>query len=255
MTQAAIEVRGLRFAYPDGQEALRGVDLRVEQGQRVALLGPNGAGKTTLALHLNGIYSPAAGSIRVGELAVEDANLTEIRRRVGLVFQDPDDQLFMPTVRQDVAFGPVNLGLRGEELENRVTEALAAVGAGDVSDRAPHHLSGGERRRASLATVLAMRPHVLVCDEPTSGLDPAGRRELVEVLRSLPITQLLITHDLPFALELCDRAVIMSQGRVVADGATAEVLADEELLQAHRLELPYGFDPRVVDRSEGARSH
>ncbi len=250
MSHPAVEIRGVRFAYPDGRKALLGVDLRIEHGQRVALLGPNGAGKTTLALHLNGIHDADAGSIQIGQLPVTDANLPEIRRRVGLVFQDPDDQLFMPTVREDVAFGPANLGLRGEKLDARVAEALDAVGATDVAGRAPHHLSGGEQRRVALATVLAMRPDLLVLDEPTSGLDPAGRRELVDVLRALPITQLVITHDLPFALELCERAVIMNDGRATADGATADLLADQGLLHANRLELPFGFDPTVARRDD-----
>ncbi len=241
MSHPAIEVQDLRFSYPDGREALRGTDLRVEPGQRVALFGPNGAGKTTLALHLNGIYEAATGTVRIGDLVLSEPSLTEIRRRVGLVFQDPDDQLFMPTVAEDVAFGPANLGMSGAELEARVAEALAAVEASDFGDRAPHHLSGGERRRVAIATVLAMRPDVLVLDEPTSGLDPAGRRELVTTLQRLDITQLVITHDLPFALELCERAVILDAGRVVADGATAEILADPELLSRHRLEMPFGY--------------
>lgn len=248
MSHPAVEVSGLRFTYPDGQVALHGVDLRVEHGQRVALLGPNGAGKTTLALHLNGIHRPHAGSVHIDGLAVGEPALAEVRRRVGLVFQDADDQLFMPTVREDVAFGPANLGLRGEQLDARTAEALAAVGAGELADRAPHHLSAGERRRAALATVLAMRPDVLVLDEPTSGLDPAGHREVVDLLAGLAVTQLVITHDLPFALELCQRAVVMDGGRVVADGATGVVLADRDLLAAHRLALPYGFDPTAVGR-------
>jgi len=243
MSLPVVDVRGLHFHYPDGHEALSGFDLQVGAAERVALLGPNGAGKTTFALHLNGIHVPDEGVVRIGGQVVEEVNLTEIRRQVGLVFQDADDQLFMPTVREDVAFGPANLGLRGADLDARVAEALAAVGATDLADRTPHHLSGGERRRVALATVLAMRPDVLVLDEPTSGLDPAGHRELVEVLRSLRITQLVITHDLPFALELCERAVIVDGGRVVADGATASVLSDADLLARHRLTLPFGFDP------------
>jgi cobalt/nickel transport system ATP-binding protein len=244
--EVALEVEGLAFVYPDGSSALRGLDLRVEAGERVAVLGPNGAGKTTLALHLNGIHRAAHGRVTVAGTELTDASVREIRRRVGLVFQDPDDQLFMPTVREDVAFGPANLGLRGAELETRVVEALTAVGGEHLADRAPHHLSGGERRRIALATVLAMRPDVLVLDEPTSNLDPASRRELVEVLRALAVTQLVITHDLPFALELCPRSVVVNGGVLVASGATHEVLADEVLLAANRLELPYGFDPRTV---------
>lgn len=176
----------------------------------------------------------------------------EIRRRVGIVFQDPDDQLFMPTVAEDVAFGPANLGLRGAELAARVEAALAAVGAGDLADRAPHHLSGGERRRVAIATVLSMRPDVLVLDEPTSGLDPAGRRELVGVLDSLDVTLVVITHDLPFALELCPRAVIMDGGRVAAAGPTAELLADDALLRSHRLEMPFGYRNLPEPRAEGS---
>lgn len=238
---AVIEIRGLEFAYPDGTPALRGVDLEVDAGERIAILGPNGGGKTTLALHLNGILEPRAGSVSIGGLSVVPANHATIRRMVGLVFQDPNDQLFMPTVREDVAFGPANLGLRGDALEARVDAALAAVEGEDFADRPPHHLSGGEKRRAALATVLSMEPDVLVFDEPTSGLDPAGRRELIETLASLPMTQLVITHDLPMALELCRRSVIINRGTVAADVPTVELLERPDLLAANRLELPYGF--------------
>ncbi len=252
MTAPALSVTGLRFAYPDGQQALDGVDLTVAAGERVALLGPNGAGKTSLALHLNGILTPQAGRVEVGGVEVAEPHLAEVRRRVGLVFQDPDDQLFMPTVRADVAFGPANLGLAGAELEARTQEALDAVEVAPLAGRAPHHLSGGEQRRAALATVLAMRPDVLVLDEPTAGLDPAGRREVIDLLRGLPFTELVITHDLPFALELCPRSVIMDGGRVAADGPTGALLADAALLSRHRLELPYGFDPAVLRRHGAA---
>jgi cobalt/nickel transport system ATP-binding protein len=241
----SLDVRGVRYAYPDGHVALDGVDLTVARGERVALLGPNGAGKTTLVLHLNGILTAAAGTVSVGGLTVgrDRATLAEIRRRVGIVFQDPDDQLFLPTVAEDVAFGPANLGLRGAELAARVDEALAAVGMGGHRDRAPHHLSFGQRRRVAVATVLAMHPEILVLDEPSSNLDPAARRELAEILRDLPVTLLMVTHDLPYARELCDRSVILDGGRIVADADTRELLADRELLAAHRLELPYGFTP------------
>jgi cobalt/nickel transport system ATP-binding protein len=246
LTAPAVELRGVTYAYPDGRVALDGVDLRVEPGERVAVLGPNGAGKTTAVLHLNGILEPQAGEVLVGDLPVTREHLREVRRRVGIVFQDPDDQLFMPKVVDDVAFGPLNLGLADAEVRARVDAALAAVGMQDVRDRAPHHLSLGQRRRVAIATVLSMQPDVLVLDEPTSNLDPASRRELSEVLAGLELTVVMVTHDLPYALELCPRAVVMDDGLVVADGPTAELLGDRELMAAHRLELPYGFDPRVV---------
>ncbi len=238
---AGIRVAGLEFAYPDGRIALKGVDLAVEAGQRVAILGPNGAGKTTLALHLNGIHRPDSGTVTVGEVPITEGSLGEIRRMVGLVFQDANDQLFMPNVGEDVAFGPANLGLTGKELGRRVDDALAAVGGSDLESRPAHHLSGGERRRAALATVLAMEPEILVFDEPSSDLDGAGRRELVANLAPLSMTQIIITHDLPLALELCPRSVVMRDGRIVADGLTRDLLADEKLLSENRLELPFGF--------------
>ncbi|MFK8908172.1 energy-coupling factor ABC transporter ATP-binding protein [Streptomyces sp. YS-3] len=243
---ASLEVSGLAFAYPDGHQALFGVDLTVARGERVALLGPNGAGKTTLVLHLNGILIGGAGSVKVAGLPVEKRNLAEIRRRVGIVFQDPDDQLFMPTVREDVAFGPAASGMRGAELEARVRTALERVGMSEYADRPPHHLSFGQRRRVAVATVLAMEPEILVLDEPSSNLDPASRRELADILRALDVTVLMVTHDLPYALELCARSVILSGGTIAADGKTADVLADEELMRTHRLELPFGFDPRAA---------
>jgi cobalt/nickel transport system ATP-binding protein len=243
---AALEVDGLSFAYPDGSPALRDVSLRVGRGERVALLGPNGAGKTTLVLHLNGILSGGPGTVRVAGLPVRADRrdtLREVRRRVGIVFQDPDDQLFLPTVGEDVAFGPANLGLTGPALAQRVRWALDQVGMADAVDRPPHHLSFGQRRRVAVATVLAMEPELLVLDEPSGNLDPASRRELAEILLQLDVTVLMVTHDLPYALQLCPRSVVLSEGRVVADGPTDELLADAALLAAHRLELPYGFDP------------
>lgn len=243
---ASLEVRGLAYAYPDGHQALFGVDLTVARGERVALLGPNGAGKTTLVLHLNGILGGGVGTVRVAGLPVDRANLAEIRRRVGIVFQDPDDQLFMPTVREDVAFGPASAGMRGAELEARVTTALERVGMAEFAERAPHHLSFGQRRRVAVATVLAMEPEILVLDEPSSNLDPASRRELADILRSLDVTVLMVTHDMPYALELCPRAVILGDGVIAADGPTQELLGDDTLMRAHRLELPFGFDPRSV---------
>ncbi|MYT06415.1 MULTISPECIES: ABC transporter ATP-binding protein [Streptomyces] len=243
---ASLEVTGLAFAYPDGHQALFGVDFSIARGERVALLGPNGAGKTTLVLHLNGILSGGVGTVKVAGLPVDRKHMAEVRRRVGIVFQDPDDQLFMPTVREDVAFGPAAAGLKGDELEARVRTALERVGMADFAGRPPHHLSFGQRRRVAVATVLAMEPEILVLDEPSSNLDPASRRELADILRSLDVTVLMVTHDLPYALELCPRSLILSEGTIAADGRTAELLADDELMRAHRLELPFGFDPRSV---------
>jgi cobalt/nickel transport system ATP-binding protein len=243
----ALAVSGVSFTYPDGTTAITDVNLEVDMGERVAVLGPNGAGKTSLLLLLIGVLDAQAGSIQVGGLRLEADSLREVRRRLGLVFQDPDDQLFMPTVAEDVAFGPANLGLKGDALDRRVMDALDRVGMADFVDRPPHHLSYGQRRRVAVATVLAMEPEILVLDEPSSNLDPASRRELADILHSLDVTVLMVTHDLPYALELCPRSVVLSEGVVVADRPTFDVLTDDELMSAHRLELPWGFDPRRID--------
>jgi cobalt/nickel transport system ATP-binding protein len=241
MTSAAVHVEALRHVYPDGRVALDGVDLTVAPGERVAVLGPNGAGKTTLMLHLNGVLTATAGSVQIGGIPLSRKNLRDIRERVGLVFQDPDDQLFMPTVAQDVAFGPANFGVHGDALAARVRHALDTVSLTEHADRSPTHLSYGQRRRAALATVLACEPEILVLDEPSANLDPVARRELAETLRRLDATMLIVTHDLPYAAQLCDRAVVMDGGVIVADGAVEAILTDTELLAAHRLELPWGF--------------
>jgi len=244
MNTPSLEIKELAFAYPDGNQALFGVNLSVQRGERVALLGPNGAGKTTLVMHMNGIHPTSHGSVHVaGQLvdAKDKESIKVIRSKVGIVFQDPDDQLFMPTVGEDIAFGPYNMGKRGAELDAIVDEALHLVGMSEFKDRPPHHLSFGQRRRVAVATVLAMKPEILVLDEPSSNLDPASRRELADILRSLDITMVMVTHDLPYAYELCERAVILSGGIIVADGSTHEILTDSALLAANRLELPVGF--------------
>jgi cobalt/nickel transport system ATP-binding protein len=251
MSVPVLDVRGLAYAYPDGHQALFGVDLHVHQGERVALMGPNGAGKTTLVLHLNGILQAGAGTVEISGLPVAKPHLKEIRRRVGIVFQDPDDQLFMGSVRADVAFGPANLGISGAELDARVLAALEQVGMAEYADRPPHHLSFGQRRRVAVATVLAMEPEILVLDEPSSNLDPASRRELADIVRSLDVTVLMVTHDLPYAMELCPRSVVLSDGHVVADGPTYDVLTDADLMSAHRLELPFGFIPGAIGSLPG----
>jgi cobalt transport protein ATP-binding subunit len=234
----AVDIRHLHFAYPDGFEALRGVDLRIEPGERVALVGPNGAGKSTLMLTLNGIHVPSHGSVTIAGTVVDRSTVRRIRAQVGLVFQDPDDQLFSPTVFEDVAFGPVHMGVPAVEIHDRVERALAAVGMTGLERRLPHRLSLGQRKRVALATVLSMDPSVLVFDEPSAGLDPRGRRDLIRLLRSLSQTQLISTHDMRLVAEVFPRTVVMDGGLVVADGQTDVILADDELLERHGLERP-----------------
>ena len=233
-----IEVEHLHFVYPDGFEALRGVHLQIAIGEKVALVGPNGAGKSTLMLHLNGINSPTHGSVRIGGTLVDQKSVKRIRAEVGLVFQDPDDQLFSPTVFEDVAFGPLHMGVPEAEIHDRVERALAAVGMTGFERRLPHRLSLGQRKRIALATVLSMDPSVLVFDEPSAGLDPRGRRELIALLRSLDQTMLVSTHDMRLVAEVFPRVVVMDDGRIVGDGPTAEILADDAFLEAHGLERP-----------------
>jgi len=237
-----IAVRSLSYRYPDGHDALLDVSFTLAAGERVALIGPNGAGKSTLLLHLNGLLPdrpPSTPFVTVDGLPVVEANLREIRRRAGLLFQDPDDQLFCPTVWEDVAFGPRQLGLREPGLSRLVSESLAQVGLAGFEERLPHHLSRGEKRRACLAGLLACDARVLVLDEPTSDLDPRGRRELMALLSRLPVTQLIATHDLEFVVEICPRTIVLDGGRIVADGPTRRLLDDEQLMLAHGLERPH----------------
>ena len=256
----AVKVRALTYRYPDGRPALRGVDLTIMAGESIALVGPNGAGKSTLLLHLNGLlpglersasihahgHGPAIGrdggarvpSVWIDGLEVNARNAPEVRRRVGLVFQDPDDQLFSTSVIEDVAFGPLNLGMSRADAARLARECLARVDLEEVADRAPHHLSFGERKRVCLAGVLACRPSVLVLDEPTANLDPRGRRRFIQLIRGLPATKLIATHDLEMVLELCNRTVLLDGGQVVANGLTRNLLGDPNLLEAHGLEMP-----------------
>ena len=235
---AAIEIEHLHFRYPDGFEALHGVDLSISAGEKVAIVGPNGAGKSTILLHLNGIFEPSHGSVRVGGTVVDRTTVRRIRAQVGLVFQDPDDQLFSPTVFEDVAFGPLHMGVEQAEIHDRVERALAAVGMSGFERRMPHRMSLGQRKRVALATVLSMDPQVLVFDEPSAGLDPRGRRELIHVLRRLPQTMLVSTHDMRLVAEVFPRTIVVDDGRIVADGPTDGILADDRLLEAHGLERP-----------------
>ena len=237
MKSVVIEIDNLAYAYPDGRQALKGVSLTVREGEKVAVTGPNGAGKSTLFLHQNGILN-GDGRVRVMGLEVTDRHLGTIRAKVGMVFQDPDDQLFSPTVFEDVAFGPLHIGLPEGEVRRQVRWALAQVGMEGFEDRMPHHLSLGERKRIAIATVLSMDPAILVLDEPTSELDPRSRRSLIRLLRELPQTMLVASHDMRLVRDLCSRTVILDEGRIVADGSTSRLLADVELLERHGLEQP-----------------
>ena len=238
MSHHLVEAENLRHVYPDGTVALRDVSFRITHGESVAVIGANGAGKSTLLLHLNGYLTPTAGEVRIGDLSFTRKTVPEIRRRVGMVFQDPDDQLFMPTVYEDVAFGPVNLGLSAPEVEARVQEALKRVGAEHLRERPPYRLSGGEKKRVAIATVLSMAPDILVMDEPTNGLDPCARRRLMELLKEFRHTKIFTSHDLDMVLELCERTIVLRDGEVRADGPTRGIFRDEGLLAACRLEKP-----------------
>jgi cobalt transport protein ATP-binding subunit len=233
-----IEVEHLHHVYPDGTEALRGIHLTVEPGERVALVGPNGAGKSTLLLHVNGILEATHGSVRVDGVTVGRSSVRQVRAKVGVVFQDPDDQLFSPTVREDVAFGPIHMGLPESSIHDRVERALAAVGMSGSERRLPHHLSIGERKRISVATVLSMDPTVLVFDEPTAGLDPRGRREFITVMADRHETLLVASHDMALVADVCARLIVIDAGEVVADGPASDILGDGALLAAHGLEKP-----------------
>jgi len=234
----SIEIDQLSFAYPDGHKALDNVVLHIEPCEKVALVGPNGAGKSTLILHLNGILLGQQGQVRVCSLNVNDKNLSRIRAMVGLVFQVPDDQLFSPTVFDDVAFGPLYQGLSPLEVRERVEQALQDVHMSEYARRVSHHLSTGEKKRIAIATVLSMKPEVLVLDEPTAGLDPRARRSLIHLLDELPLTMLVSSHDMLLVRELFPRMIIMDEGRIVADGPTQELMDDKDLLEAHGLERP-----------------
>jgi len=233
----SIEIDRLSYSYPDGHQALHEVSLMISPGEKVALVGPNGAGKSTLILHLNGILT-GQGNVCVAGLQVDDKNVRIIRARVGLVFQSPDDQLFSPTVFDDVAYGPIYQGLPEVEVRGRVEDALEVVGMGGYVRRVSHHLSMGEKKRISIATVLSMNPEVLVLDEPTAGLDPRSRRSLINLLRELPLTMLVSTHDMAMVRELFPRMIVMDKGQIVADGATLVLMEDGEMLNEHGLEKP-----------------
>ncbi|MDX1414174.1 MAG: ABC transporter ATP-binding protein [Candidatus Promineifilaceae bacterium] len=233
-----VEVTDLSFSYDNNSPVLHKISFSIRDGEKVALIGPNGAGKSTLMLHLNGLLAPDGNQIRIAGMPLNRQNLPLVRSQVGLVFQNPDDQLFSPTVFEDVAFGPLHMGYGAEEVQKRAQYALQLVGMADLADRMPHHLSVGQKKRVSIATVLSMSPRILVLDEPTAGLDPRGRRLLISLLRELPISMLVSTHDMHLVAELFPRLIILDEGKMVVDGLTAELLPNRELLEAHGLESP-----------------
>lgn len=238
MSHHIVETRNLCHVYPDGTTALDSVSFRITHGESVAIIGANGAGKSTLLLHLNGCLSATSGVIRIGDTPLTRGTLPDIRRTVGMVFQDPDDQLFMPTVFDDVAFGPYNLGLTGSDVDQRVTQALELVGAGHLRDKPPYTLSGGEKKRVAIATVLSMDPDILVMDEPTSGLDPFARRQLIALIKNFNHTRIITSHDLDMVYEVCERTIILNRGTLAADGPTSDIFRNADLLKECRLEKP-----------------
>ena len=241
MNEHYLSVDNLSFEYPDGYRALSNVNLSLSKGERLGVLGPNGAGKTTLILHLNGILGELKGDIKLNEISYTEENISQIRKSVGLVFQDPDDQLFMPTVLEDVMFGPKNFGFNEKQVKENSIKALEQVKMLEFIDKPPHHLSFGQKRKVAIASVLASEPELLVLDEPSSNLDPASRRELIDILKNLEVSIILVTHDLPMALEICGRSVILNNGKVTADTDTYKILKDEKTMSDNRLELPFGF--------------
>ncbi|MGC9964983.1 MAG: ABC transporter ATP-binding protein [Syntrophobacteraceae bacterium] len=238
MSHHIVEVKELTYKYPDGTPALNGVSFRITHGESVALVGANGAGKSTLLLHLNGFLTPQTGSVRIGDMPLTKKTLKHVRQTVGMVFQDPDDQLFLPRVYDDVAFGPTNLGLPPDEVKERVMSALALVGGTHLKDRPPYRLSAGEKRAVSIATVLAMSPSILVMDEPTSNLDPKARRQLMHLLSKFEHTKIIATHDMDMVLDLCSRAIVLRKGEIAADGTVRDILNNQDLLDASGLEKP-----------------
>ena len=248
MSHHIVEFRDVHYQYPDGTVALNGLSLRITHGESVGIVGANGSGKSTLLMHTNGYLLPQTGTITIGDSRLDKGTRQEIRKKVGLIFQNPDDQLFMPTVFEDVAFGPLNLGLSVERVNETVQEALETVGCSSLGDKPPHHLSGGQKSAVAIASVIAMQPDILVMDEPASHLDPKSRRALINLLRHFHHTKIIASHDLDLILDVCRRCIIVKEGRVVADGPTEEILSDRQLLEENNLELPLSLQKRDLPR-------
>jgi len=244
MSHHIVEFKDVHYQYPDGTVALNGLSFRITHGESVGIVGANGSGKSTLLLHTNGYLLPQTGAITIGDFQLDKKTRQEIRKKVGIIFQNPDDQLFMPTVFEDVAFGPLNLGLSPERVNETVQEALETVGCSALRDKPPHHLSGGQKSAVAIASVIAMQPDILVMDEPASHLDPKSRRALINLLKHFHHTKIIASHDLDLILDVCRRCIIVKEGRVVADGLTEEILSDRQLLEENNLELPLSLQKR-----------
>ncbi|MBI5207325.1 MAG: ABC transporter ATP-binding protein [Candidatus Firestonebacteria bacterium] len=244
MSHHIIEANNLHFVYPDGTKAINGISLKIMHGESVGIVGPNGAGKSTLIMQMNGFFMPTSGSLNIGGIPVSEKTKAEIRRHVGLVFQNPDDQLFMPTVFDDVAFGPLNLDLSKEAVEKCVNEALIEVGCLELKDRPSHHLSLGQKRAVSIAAVLSMGPDILVMDEPSSFLDPRSRRDIINLLKKFKHSKIVVSHDLDLILDVCERCLILKDGKIQADAPTKELLMQKNILEQNHLELPLTLQKR-----------
>ncbi|MFA5074143.1 MAG: ABC transporter ATP-binding protein [Nitrospirota bacterium] len=244
MSHHIVEFKDVHFRYPDGTDALQGVSFRITHGEAVGIVGANGSGKSTILMHMNGYLMPSKGSIIIGDLELTRHTRQEVRRKVGLVFQNPDDQLFMPTVLDDVAFGPLNLGMSPEAARQRVHEALKTVNCLGFEHKPAHHLSGGQKSAVAIASVLAMEPDILVMDEPAANLDPRSRRALINMLKTFTHSKIIASHDLDLILDVCNRCIVIRNGIVVADGLSKTILSNETLLEENNLELPLSLQRR-----------
>jgi len=244
MSHHMVEFKNVSFRYPDGTEALKGIHFRITHGESVGVIGANGAGKSTLLQHMNGCLMPTSGSVTIGDLLLTRKTRREIRRKVGIVFENPDDQLFMQTVFDDVAFGPLNLGMDETRTRERVHEALSMVHGLDLCDKPPHHLSAGQKKAVAIASVMAMEPDILAMDEPAASLDPRSRRLLITLLKTFSHSKVIASHDLDLILDVCERCIVLKDGKVVADGRSAEILTDRWLLEKNNLELPLSHQTR-----------
>jgi cobalt/nickel transport system ATP-binding protein len=244
MSHHIVEFKNVSFCYPDGTEALRDISFRITHGESVGIIGANGAGKSTLLMHMNGYLMPTSGTVNIGDVYLTKKTQQEIRRKVGIVFQNPDDQLFMPTVYEDVAFGPLNLGMDEKNVRERVEYALNLVSGLELKNKPPHHLSCGQKSSVAIASVIAMEPDILAMDEPAANLDPRSRRLLINLLKTFEHSKIIASHDLDLIMDVCNRCIVIREGTVIADGPVSEILTDKQMLEENNLELPLSLQNR-----------